>query len=192
MKKAISIINRIITIFLIAVLLFAGYVFFNVMRAGKDKVPSVFGLSFLQVATGSMEPTIPTRSMIIVRETDAAKIKVGDVITFYSTDPQIENLPNTHRVTAITQENGMPVFTTKGDAGEEDDPYPVYADHLIGVYIKHFSVGSIPDLLHNRYFFFFALLVPLCIVIMLEVIRVKKSAEEKSEAKKEETHEQDS
>ena len=189
MKKAVSVINRLISILLVLVLLFAGYVFITAMRAGKDKVPSVFGLSFLQVATGSMEPTIPTHSMIIVRRADAAEVKVGDVITFYSSDPLIEGVPNTHRVTAITEENGAPVFTTRGDAGIQDDPYPVYANQLIGIYVRHFNVGKLPDILHNRYFFFFVLLVPLSIVIMLEVVRVKKTAEENAEKQKEEPHE---
>lgn len=186
MKKAISVLNRIISIILIALLLFAGYVFITVMRAGKDKVPSVFGYSFLQVATGSMEPTIPTRSMIIVRQTDAKDVKVGDVITFYSNDPLIINLPNTHRVTAIAQENGAPVFTTRGDASDTDDPYTVPADRLIGVYVRYFEVGKLPEILHSRYFFFFVLLVPLCVVILLEIMRVKKSAEAKAKAEAEE------
>ena len=60
-KKTVAVINRIFSFILIAVLLFAGYVFLKVMRTPKNEVPSVFGYSFLQVATGSMEPTIPQR-----------------------------------------------------------------------------------------------------------------------------------
>ncbi len=192
MKKAVSVINRIVSILLVAVLLFAGYVFVTVMRAGKDKVPSVFGYSFMQVATGSMEPTIPTGVLIIVRQTAPEEIKVGDVITFYSSDPILEGKPNTHRVTMILNEGGILSFTTRGDAGTTDDPYPVSADQLIGRYVRYIEIGKLPEILHSRYFFFFALLVPMCIVILVEVIRVKKTAEEKAEAQKEETHEKES
>ncbi len=192
--------NRIFSFILIAVLLFAGYVFLNVMRTPKDKVPSVFGYSFMQVATGSMEPTIPTGSVIIVQQTEAAQIKVGDVITFYSPDPTIKDLPNTHRVTAISADSGAPVFTTRGDAGFEDDPYPVPADRLIGVYKLHFSIGKLSEIMHSKAFFFLAMLIPICAVISVEFLRVKKLAAErearkadnqKAETGKEESHEQD-
>ncbi|MBQ7547930.1 MAG: signal peptidase I [Clostridia bacterium] len=181
MKKIVNILNRLLTILLIAVLVFGGYVFVKVLRAGKERVPSVFGYSFMQVATGSMEPTIQTGSLIIVRETGAENIQVGDVITFYSSDPLIAGKPNTHRVVAVRQENGQPVFTTRGDAAQQDDPYPVYPAQLIGVFCRSFSVGNLVQILHSPYFFFFVLVVPLIAVIFAEVVRVKKTAEEKRE-----------
>ena len=181
MKTIGKVVNRIVSILLIATLLFAGYVLVRVLRSGKDRVPSVFGYSFLQVATGSMEPTIATGSLIIVHKTDAEKIQIGDVICFYSSDPLIQGLPNTHRVVQIYQENGQLLFTTMGDAAEEEDPYPVSADQLIGVYVRSLSVFHLNQILHSPYFFFFVLFVPLCIVIFVEVLHVKKAAEEKKE-----------
>lgn len=186
MKKAIAVMNRIFSALLVIILLFAGYVFVTVMRAGKGKVPSLFGYSFLQVATGSMEPTIPTGSLIIVKKTDPDAVKVGDVICFYSSDPMIEGIPNTHRVTGISTENGTTMFTTRGDAGTSDDPYPAHGDRLIGVYVRYYSVGKLPQIMRSKVFFFFVLLVPLCIVISIEFLRVKNLRE-----KKEEPHEQE-
>ena len=181
MKKFINILNRILTVLLVAVLALSGYVFVKSVRAGKDRVPSVFGFSFMQVATGSMEPTIPTGSLIIVRDTDANAVQVGDVITFYSSDPLIAGKPNTHRVVEIRQDNGQPVFTTRGDATPQDDPYPVYASQLIGVYKCNIAIGNFVKILHSPYFFFFVLVVPLIAVIFAEFLRVKKAAEEKRE-----------
>lgn len=183
MKKAVKIINRIVSIFLVAVLLFAGYIFVSVLRAGKDKVPDIFGYSFLQVATGSMEPTIPTNSLIIVRKTDPAAVQVGDVICFYSLDPKILGKPNTHRVVEIQQKDGELSFITKGDASSLEDTYPVSADRLVGVYLKHIQISKVMDVLHNQYFFFFVLVVPLCVIIFLEFLHVKKIAQEKAEKK---------
>ncbi len=200
-SKAVAVLNRIFSFILIAVLLFAGYVFITVLRTPKNEVPSVFGYSFMQVATGSMEPTIPTGAVIIVRETDPADVKIGDVITFYSPDPTIKDMPNTHRVTAISADGGAPVFTTKGDAGFEADPYPVTADRLIGVYKVHVSIGKLSEIMHSKAFFFLAMLVPICAVISVEFLRIKKLSEEreakkaadakKAEAEKEESHEQE-
>ena len=194
MKKSITVLNRVFTVVMIAVLLFAGYVFVTVMRTEKGKVPSVFGYSFMQVATGSMEPTIPTGSIIIVKQTDPAEVKVGDIITFYSPDPIILDMPNTHRVTGVGDENGVPLFTTRGDAGTRNDTYPVRADRLIGVYKVHFSVGKLAEIVHSKVFFFLVMLVPICAVISVEFLRVKKLSEEreakKEQSEKEKTHEQ--
>lgn len=182
MKTVVKVFNRIISFLLVVVLLLAGYVFVTVLRSGKDKVPSIFGLSFLQVATGSMEPTIPTDSLIIVRKTEPTAVQVGDIICFYSTDPKIYGKPNTHRVVEITQDEGL-TFITQGDASELRDEYTVSADRLVGVYLKHFQLSKVMSILHNPYFFFFALLVPLCAVIFFELLHVKKVAEEKAEKK---------
>lgn len=175
MKKVLRICNRLLTILLVLVILFTGYAFLSVLRAGKDHVPSVFGFSFLRVVTGSMEPTIPVGVMIIVRNTDADKVKTGDIICFYSSDPSIEDLPNTHRVVEIRNENGDISFVTKGDATDKIDPYPVTADRLVGVYLRSFSVGKIYDIIHNPAFFFFGLLLPMIGVIFFEFLKAKNS-----------------
>ena len=90
-------------------------------------------------------------------------------------------MPNTHRVTGIELQNGVHVFTTQGDASEIEDPYPVYEGNLVGVYVHAVQVGKVLELLHNRYFFFFGLLLPLCAVIFIEVLRVKTAAIKKEE-----------
>lgn len=182
MKKVKKVLNRLISFLLVLILLFAGYVFITVLRSGKDKVPNIFGYSFLQVATGSMEPTIPTNSLVIVRKTEPSQVEVGDIICFYSTDPKIFGKPNTHRVVEITQDEGI-TFITQGDASELRDEYTVSADRLVGVYVNHFQITKLMNVLHNQYFFFFVLIIPLCIVIFFELLHVKKIAEEKAEKK---------
>ena len=179
MKKAAQIFSRILSVLLIIVILFAGYVFVSTIRAGKNKVPNVFGYSFLRVATGSMEPTIPTGSLIIVHKANASDIRVGDVICFYSADPQIEGMPNTHRVADVRNEDGKLSFITQGDASDTPDQYPVSADRLVGVYVRSFQMGKALDVMHSRYFFFFVLLIPMCVVIFLEFLHVKKVATKK-------------
>ena len=181
MKKVSKIFNRILSVFLILVLAFAVYVFVVVLRSGPNRVPSVFGYSFLRVATGSMEPTIPTGSLIVVKKTAPQSVQTGDIICFYSEDPVIEGIPNTHRVAAIDRTGAEPSFTTMGDAIGKEDPYPVHADHLIGVYCAQLHVGKLLDIMHSPFFFFFVLLIPLTIVIILEGARVKRLLGKKKE-----------
>ena len=77
-------------------------------------------ISIMMFRTGSMEPTIETGSVALVREIPAVEITEGDVVTV---DRGEELLPVTHRVTEITDVNettgevtfvcaGMPMTST--------------------------------------------------------------------------------
>ena len=104
----------------------------------KGEVPSVFGLSIIQVTTGSMEDKIPTGSYILIVKTPADKIKKDNIICFYSDDPEIRGYLNTHRVVKdpIITENGIE-FVTKGDATLEEDKYTAKGDKLVGKYVTN-------------------------------------------------------
>ena len=89
-------------------------------------VPLVTGWVRLTVLTGSMSPGMPPGSLAVVQrigEDQVDRLKVGDVITFMPKANSDQVV--THRVTGIEQENGKPVFTTKGDANSAADPTPV-------------------------------------------------------------------
>ena len=104
----------------------------------KGKVPSVFGYSVMNIVSGSMGEEMPQGSYILVKKTDAEKVKAGDVICFYSSDPAIYGYPNTHRVVEdpiITDDGGIE-FVTKGDATEANDKVNAKGENLIGVYVK--------------------------------------------------------
>lgn len=108
----------------------------NVVGAKLNhQVPRIFGYSIFRITSGSMEPTIPTGMYILVKKTPAEEIQKGDIITFYSTDPSIEGMPNTHRVAAkpIRTARGL-VFQTRGDANYISDEYYVAESRLIGRY----------------------------------------------------------
>ena len=110
----------------------------NVIGAKMSgKVPSVFGYSVLNIVRGSMEDEIPSGSYILIKKTDAGEIEKGDVICFYSTDPKIYGLPNTHRVVEepIVTENGIELVT-KGDANPINDKQTAKGDRIVGVYVK--------------------------------------------------------
>ncbi|MCD5396329.1 MAG: signal peptidase I [Candidatus Pacebacteria bacterium] len=71
----------------------------------------------LVVQSGSMEPSIKTGSVVVVKP--ASDYKVGDVITFgpfSKTKP-----PTAHRIYQIKEKNGQIVYITKGDANNSPD-----------------------------------------------------------------------
>ena len=121
---------------IILILLFALLV--NIFTSKMiGRVPTVFGYSIMNIVSGSMEEDIPAGSYILIKRTDAEKIKKDDIICFYSTDPTIYGMPNTHRVVEdpIVTEDGIE-FVTKGDANPIKDKETAKSDRVIGIYVK--------------------------------------------------------
>ena len=82
----------------IALALLAVMMFSIIGAKMQGKVPHIFGYSVVNIVSGSMGETIPQGSYILVEKVDPEEIKKEDIICFYSTDPSISGLPNTHRV----------------------------------------------------------------------------------------------
>lgn len=103
-------------------------------------VPLAMGWVPLTVLSGSMEPTIPTGSQVVVQPVEtpeeAAQLTTGDVITFMPRpdDPTLV----THRVVGVAlRADGAPGFTTQGDNNSAPDEESVTAVQLRGVVKYH-------------------------------------------------------
>lgn len=103
-------------------------------------VPLVLGWVPLTVLSGSMEPTVPTGSQVVVApldgEDDAAGLSTGDVVTFMPRpdDPTLV----THRIVGVAVDGeGRRSFTTRGDANAAPDADPVTATQLRGLVKYH-------------------------------------------------------
>jgi signal peptidase len=86
--------------------------------------PRLSGATPYTVLTGSMRPSYPPGTLVVVKPVDADRIRVGDVITYQleSGKPAVA----THRVTEISHNlAGETRFTTQGDANESPDADPV-------------------------------------------------------------------
>ena len=119
--------------------IFLALLLINIIGAkATGRVPSVFGYSIVNIVSGSMEDQIPQDSYVLIKKIDANEVKINDVICFYSTDPTIYGMPNTHRVVEdpIKTDNGYE-FVTRGDANLADDKVTARGDRLIGVYVKN-------------------------------------------------------
>ncbi len=96
-------------------------------------VPAVMHVKSYAVASGSMEPTMPVGSLVLVRKVDPKNLKAGDIIVFGGARSDGENV--THRVVENNQEQKQ--LTTKGDANEVQDLNPVTYDQVVGRVIWH-------------------------------------------------------
>ena len=87
------------------------------------------------VTSPSMKPNINPGALIFFKDVPAESIKVGDVITFYSTekDKQNKNVPFTHRVIEIIpNDDGTLKFRTKGDNNEKADVAIIPESRVLG------------------------------------------------------------
>lgn len=133
MKKLLNICGAVILILLVAAVL-------------PLTVPKIFGLTPYNILSGSMEPEIPTNSVIYVKQCDTSQLAVGDIITFKlgsGTD-----LAETHRIADIDKENAL--FTTKGDANKNVDQTKVRAENIIGKVVFHIpQYGKLADFINT-------------------------------------------
>ena len=91
-------------------------------------IPKAVGYQIYTVVSGSMEPAVPTGSLVYVKWTEPEQIKKGDVIAFYGTDADGSII--THRV--VSNSSAMGTFITKGDANAQNDMNPIPYDNYIG------------------------------------------------------------
>lgn len=106
-----------------------------VALVGVLAVPSVVGAeeSFV-VLSGSMEPTLQSGDVVVVRSVEPAAVKEGDVITFRAPGDadKAERDRITHRVVEKKRTDSGVVYRTKGDANESPDPWRVQHSQVIG------------------------------------------------------------
>lgn len=121
--------------FLLYVIIFIAIILVALNYIGSDK--GIFGFTTRIVVTGSMEPTIQTNSLNVIRLCSIDDIEVNDIICFnYGQDI-------THRVLEKTvNDSGVTILHTKGDANDAADSIEVNDDMLVGKVIKTFNGTS--------------------------------------------------
>ena len=92
---------------------------------GLSQGPRLAGYRVFIVRSGSMAPSIPTGSAVLVRPVPPESLRVGDVITFDRSEGGQVPVTVTHRIVEIVQPGAQPVFRTKGDANSVVDPTTV-------------------------------------------------------------------
>ncbi|WP_167555329.1 signal peptidase I [Gottfriedia acidiceleris] len=142
--------GRFINILLVIILLILGYKIIQSKIEGKP--PTFFGHQVYYVLSGSMEPTLPKGSIIIVKDiTSETKLSLGDIITFKM--PYNEDILVTHRINEVINENGQLVYRTKGDANPIQDPWIIEKESIVSVYsgVKLPIVGYFLKQIHKSF-----------------------------------------
>ena len=108
-------------------------------------LPSLLGFHRYVITSGSMEPAIPTGSVVYDKDFPVADLEVGDVITFVPPPEYDIETPVTHRIVEISaapedqKEKAAAgrLFRTKGDANEARDPWLMVLDQPTQDRVEH-------------------------------------------------------
>ncbi|MBP5551529.1 MAG: S24/S26 family peptidase [Bacilli bacterium] len=144
----------------------------------KGEVPKVFGLTFMEVQTGSMEPNIHQYDFIINKA--KKEYKVGDAVSFYydlNGDGKDESV--THRIISFNNDG---TITLKGDAAVSDtDIQVITSNQIIGKVIYRSSrIGKLftTNIFKNRNFLFMFLIGSLIIFMIYQSFNIFKLLKE--------------
>lgn len=139
------------------------------------------------IVSGSMEPLIKVRDAVIIKRATEDNIKVGDVVTYQSTDPAFYGILITHRVINIENNNGEKVFITKGDHNETVDRTPVSFSQIQGKVVMRIpKIGYLKIFLIEYYGWIIAVLVPSVAIISYDIVKLFRNIKHPEQAEKEE------
>jgi signal peptidase len=130
---------------------------------------SLFGYRYYTVLTASMEPTLSTGDIVIVKLANASDINVGDIITFNPSSDSDAYL--THRVTQKLEDyegSGVTCFKTQGDSNNTEDAFLIDSSRVIGT--VSFSIpklGYVVRFVQLKWYFVLAFVVLLIVFFKL-------------------------
>ena len=163
MKIFLKIIKGIITCFLLIVLLVV------ILQKFTNNKLALGNVYVFQVATGSMEPVYKVGDIIVVKKADAARLEVGDDVTYHGTIGEFYNLTITHRIINKRLENGKYYFITQGVANTGEDP-EISEDDIFGKVIYHTVLFSFVGRLMTNIVVYYILFVSVGVAFAYEII----------------------
>lgn len=166
-KKTLTIIASIL---LWAIILLAAlFAFTTLATRDNNKVANIAGYTPLSEKTDSMAPAFLAGDMIIIKTCDTSKLAVGDIICFHTI---IENqyALNTHRISEISDTNGIRSFTTKGDNNEIADQHIISDGDIVGKYVvKLPKMGKVMEFLSSSIGFLIIIVLPMLLFFIYQL-----------------------
>ena len=127
-----------------------------------------------------MEPKYKIGDILIAKETEPSKIKIGDAISYIAKRDEIKGNVVTHEVVNITKdEEGHYLFHSKGLINLIEDPV-VHEDQLYGVVIYKTKILSfIKKIVNTDIGMIVLVIIPVLYIIVSEMIAFLIEKEEK-------------
>ena len=155
------------------------------IRAAKgDNTPPKYNAYV--VLTGSMEPEIMTKDVVLTKKREAKDLERGDIITFLSSDKRLSNIIVTHRIVEKYYDSvtNKYTFKTKGDANNTVDLALAEDHNIIGeVIFKIPKLGYIQEILASKGGLIIIILIPCLAVLSYDIVKIAKNIKKKTKKK---------
>ena len=158
--------------FLVLLFVFLYIAFIFAQRISNNK--SVGGYRVYTIATSSMKGVYDVNDVILVKDCNPKKLKVGDDIVYIGNKHDLKDKIISHRIIEIKKikETGEVKFITKGVANDIADP-AITSDQILGkVEMVLPIITPINHIIKSQAGFFILVFCPLVIVIVLEILHV--------------------
>lgn len=136
------------------------------------------------IVSQSMVPTININDAIIVKRVDHDNYKIGDIISFSSSDINYKGLTITHRIIdKQSSSDTNSIYTTKGDNNLVADYAGVKTDQIYGrVLFIIPKIGYIHSFFSKPSNFFICLLIPILMIIGYDAFKIARVVVDKRKA----------
>ena len=182
MKKVFRILKSIVNI--VITLLVIAFVMVVCLQRFSNNEISIFSYRMFTVVSGSMVPDYEIGDVLISKETDPAKIKVGDDVSYLGNSGTFKDKVVTHRVIKVDKDvDGKYIFHTKGLANLVADPV-VHEEQLYGVVKgKLILLSFVYKCVSNKTGMFLFIGIPILYIIGSEMLSFMLEREEERRRK---------
>jgi signal peptidase len=143
--------------------------------------PVIFGMHAFTVMSGSMAPALGVGDVVVEHQIPATAARPGDIITFH--DPDVRGRMLTHRLTAIHIVGDRALVDTKGDVNNHAERWSIAARGSLGRVSYHLPLlGYGLVWTSGRYARIALVVVPACILGMIELLRIWRPRRREEEA----------
>jgi len=145
-------------------------------------LPLPNNIRFLNVMSGSMSPTIPTGSLIVIRPVN--EYKVDDIITFHTPEADEPDDYTTHRIYEIKSADNPVQIVTKGDANNGPDGSTIEKIDIVGkLYLTLPLLGYLFAFIKTLPGLIVCVIIPSIFIIIVEIRRIVTEIKAKQERK---------
>lgn len=159
-----------LTLLIVFLAVYFGDLFLNV-KSGNYNSPLFNGYV---IVSPSMVPTININDAIVVKRENNDQYNLGDIISFFSTEYDLNGMVITHRVVGKNKiDSETSNYITKGDNNPIPDKLSVDTTNVYGKVLFIIpQLGKFQQFLSKPVNFIFAILIPAFMVILYDVFRI--------------------
>lgn len=180
-SKALTVFGIILCVILVPILVINVTMIIK-SYTNPDEYPSFAGYNLMIVLSPSMEDTIMSGDLIVVKNAEPDEVKGesspgaqdGDIISFFDPESTKQSVL-THRCKTVKDTDGAISFITKGDNNNSEDLSPCPGDNLIGKYVTRIpGAGNIAMWLQTIPGLIVCVAVPIVLLVAYDLIMKKR------------------